>query len=71
MNPEKLPTVCAWCFPGIQMIDGLPVSHGICPKHKLAMLMEMNTRAQLSQLCRNHAQNIVPISTGKTSQGKV
>ena len=25
---------CAWCFPGLRIIDGEEVSHGICPKHK-------------------------------------
>lgn len=27
-------TVCAWCFPGLLIIDGEHVSHGICAMHR-------------------------------------
>jgi hypothetical protein len=26
-------TICAWCFPGLLVINGETVSHGICKKH--------------------------------------
>lgn len=33
-------TVCAWCFPGLRIIDGETVSHGICAKHRAMMDLE-------------------------------
>lgn len=34
-------TSCAWCFPGLQIINGEPVSHGICAKHRKKMEEDM------------------------------
>lgn len=36
----KLKIVCAWCEPGVKF--DVPVSHGICAKHKAQLLQEIS-----------------------------
>lgn len=49
----KVLIVCAWCFPGLLIINGRSVSHGICPRHRKEMLRALTVGKENGKVVKN------------------